>query len=138
MKDKDSKEAKHLLATIGSLTGSGGRATTAKEGFALRNLGVARVGDNGTNLGSPSAGNAATAIESASFCLVPGKFDEQVRVAATGAALKDYPYFIKTADGQTSYGRTDVDGILPRIEAQEAIDYTVYWGDAALAKQDGN
>jgi hypothetical protein len=48
MKDKDSKEAKHLLATIGSLTGSGGRATTAKEGFALRNLGVARVGDNGT------------------------------------------------------------------------------------------
>jgi uncharacterized Zn-binding protein involved in type VI secretion len=91
-----------------------------------------------SNLGSPSAGNAATAIESASFCLVPGKFDEQVRVAATGAALKDYPYFIKTADGQTSYGRTDVDGNLPRIEAQEAIDYTVYWGDAALAKQDGN
>jgi hypothetical protein len=138
MKDKDSKEAKHLLATIGSLTGSGGRATTAKEGFALRNLGVARVGDNGTNLGSPSAGNAATAIESAPSSLAAGTFDEQVRAAVLGAALKDYPYFIKTADGRTSCGRTDADGNLPRIETQEAIDYTVYWGDAALAKQDGN
>jgi uncharacterized Zn-binding protein involved in type VI secretion len=91
-----------------------------------------------SNLGSPSAGNAATAIESAPSSLAAGTFDEQVRAAVLGAALKDYPYFIKTADGQTSYGRTDADGNLPRIEAQEAIDYTVYWGDAALAKQDGN
>jgi uncharacterized Zn-binding protein involved in type VI secretion len=88
--------------------------------------------------GSPSASNAAAAIESTSSSLATSTFDEQVRVAAPGAARKDYPYFIKTADGQTSYGRTDADGNLPRIEAQEAIDYTVYWGDAALAKQDGN
>jgi uncharacterized Zn-binding protein involved in type VI secretion len=88
--------------------------------------------------GSPSASNAAAAIESTSSSLATSTFDEQVRVAAPGAARKDDPYFIKTADGQTSYGRTDADGNLPRIEAQEAIDYTVYWGDAALAKQDGN
>ncbi|MFM0167578.1 PAAR domain-containing protein [Paraburkholderia sediminicola] len=65
-------------------------------------------------------------------------FDEQVRSVVCGAVLAGYPYFIKTADGRTSYGRTDVEGNLPRIETQEAKDYTVYWGDDALAKQPGS
>lgn len=67
----------------------------------------------------------------------PEDFDEQVRSVARGSALADYPYFLETADGRTSYGRTDAGGNLPRIESQEAGDYTVYWGDEALAKQDG-
>lgn len=91
-----------------------------------------------SSLVSPSASNAAAAIESASSSLVTGTFDEQVRAAASGTALKDYPYFIEMADGQTSYGRTDANGNLPRIGTQEAVDYTVYWGDAALAKQQEN
>lgn len=45
MKSKDNKEVKHLLATIGSLTGRAGRVTAAKGRFALPDLGVARVGD---------------------------------------------------------------------------------------------
>lgn len=91
-----------------------------------------------SDVGSPSASNAAAAIESASSSLVTGTVDERVHASALGVALKDYPYFIKTADGRTSYGRTDADGNLPRIETQEANDYTVYWGDAALAKQQGH
>lgn len=87
--------------------------------------------------GSPSARNATAAIESTSSSLTTGTFDEQVRVVTRGVPLKDYPYFIETADGRTSYGRTDANGNLPRIGTQVANDYTVHWGDAALAKQQG-
>ncbi|MFL9862795.1 PAAR domain-containing protein [Paraburkholderia fungorum] len=87
--------------------------------------------------GSSSARNAAVAVESASSSLASGTFDEQVRIAARGIPLKGYPYFIEIADGRTSYGRTDANGNLPRIETQEANDYTIYWGDAAFAKQQG-
>ncbi|NML98080.1 hypothetical protein HHL24_08970 [Paraburkholderia sp. RP-4-7] len=48
MKDGDSKEAKYLFATIGSLTGRVGHVTTATEGFGFHGLGVAPVGDIGT------------------------------------------------------------------------------------------
>lgn len=64
-------------------------------------------------------------------------YDEQVRAAATGVTLRGYPYLIETADGQTLAGRVDAVGKLPRIETGISGNYTVHWGDDALAKQDG-
>ncbi len=63
-------------------------------------------------------------------------FDEQVRATERGAS-EGYPYFIETSDGQTFSGRLDESGHLPRVYTYSADDYTVYWGDEALAKQDG-
>jgi uncharacterized Zn-binding protein involved in type VI secretion len=65
-------------------------------------------------------------------------FDEQVQPVARGAAVQDYPYYILAGDGRIFSGRVDASGRLPRIDAQSAGDYTVYWGDDALAKQQGN
>jgi hypothetical protein len=63
-------------------------------------------------------------------------FDEQVRATERGAS-EGYPYFIETSDGQTFSGRLDESGHLPRVYTYSADEYTVYWGDEALAKQDG-
>ena len=65
-------------------------------------------------------------------------FDEQVRSVTGGWVLNGYPYFIETEDGRTFSGRTDSDGRLPRIATDASDQYTVYWGDGALAKQQGN
>jgi uncharacterized protein (DUF2345 family) len=63
-------------------------------------------------------------------------FDEQVRAAASGVALVEYPYFIEAVDGRTRAGRTDATGLLPRIGTDASDDYTVHWGDDALARQE--
>lgn len=63
-------------------------------------------------------------------------FDEQVRATESGAS-EGYPYFIETTDGQVFSGRLDEQGHLPRVHTYTADDYTVYWGDEALAKQGG-
>ena len=34
-------------------------------------------------------------------------------------------------------GRADAHGLLPRIDTDGEDEYTVYWGDEALAKMDG-
>ncbi len=73
--------------------------------------------------GSARASNAATEIESASSSLATGTFDEQIRAAAPGVTLKDYPYFIKTTDGRTSYGRTDADGKPTATRAYELAEW---------------
>lgn len=63
-------------------------------------------------------------------------YDEQVRAAGVSHG---YPYFIEMADGRTTSGRIDSGGALPRIISGESADnYTVYWGDDALVKADGN
>lgn len=65
-----------------------------------------------------------------------GAFSE--RVIATNEATEGLPYYIETADGRVHFGHLDASGKLPRIHTgDEANDYTVYWGDDALAKQHG-
>jgi len=61
-------------------------------------------------------------------------FDEQIRASATAAALDGYPYFIETREGQTYSGRINADGSLPRISTEAIGEYSVHWGDDALAR----
>lgn len=61
----------------------------------------------------------------------PG-YDEQPRLVAP--PIEGMPYFIVTAEGRTFSGRAGPGGLLPRIETQGEDDYTVLWGDEALAK----
>lgn len=67
--------------------------------------------------------------------VVIGTFDEQVRATGHGAS-EGYPYFIETADGRIFSGRLGSAGRLPRVNTDALNDYTVYWGDEALAKED--
>lgn len=69
--------------------------------------------------------------------VVMGAYDEQVPAVGHGAS-EDYPYFIETADGRTFSGRLENSGHLPRVYADMANDYHVYWGDDALARQEGS
>lgn len=67
-------------------------------------------------------------------------FDEQVlaKNQATGQHVPDHPFYIETGDGNVFSGYTDESGQLPRIDSdKEAGEYHVYWGDEALAKQQG-
>jgi hypothetical protein len=59
-------------------------------------------------------------------------YDEQPRLVAP--PIEGVPYFIETTDGRTFSGRTGPGGLLPRIETHGEDDYTVLWGDMALAK----
>lgn len=63
------------------------------------------------------------------------KFDEQPQLQDD--AIKGVPYLIETKDGRKLSGRANSNGTLPRIETYDADEYTVYWGDEALAKMDG-
>ncbi len=64
-------------------------------------------------------------------------FDEQVRAVGKGAT-DGYAYYIETADGRVYSGRLVDGGRLPRIETgANADEYSVYWGDEALARQNG-
>jgi hypothetical protein len=71
--------------------------------------------------GSTSAPSAADHI-----------YDEQPRLVAR--SIEGIPYFIETLDGRTFSGRAGPGGLLPRIGTQGECDYTVLWGDVALAK----
>jgi hypothetical protein len=64
------------------------------------------------------------------------QFDELLRAVGDGAT-EDYPYYVETSDGRTFTGRLGSDGALPRVTTAAADDYRVYWGDEALAKQEG-
>nr|WP_244101917.1 hypothetical protein [Burkholderia cepacia] len=47
-----------------------------------------------------------------------------------------YPYYIETADGRVHSGVLDASGELPRVHTGDGSgDYTVYWGDEAIAKK---
>jgi hypothetical protein len=63
-------------------------------------------------------------------------YDEQVRATGQGAT-DGYPYFIETTDGRTESGRLDRRALLSRISTIAVEEYTIYWGDEALAKQAG-
>lgn len=65
-------------------------------------------------------------------------YDEQVHPSAPGVTLEGYPYLIEAPSSQTRVGRLDASGKLPRVDTGKSSgDYTVYWGDEALAKQNG-
>ncbi|MGT2475568.1 PAAR domain-containing protein [Paraburkholderia terrae] len=87
---------------------------------------------------SVPASNAASAAQSgAASGTSVATYDEQVRAAAPRVELDGYPYFIETADGRTHAGRIDASGYLPRMYTDSSDDYMVYWGDQALAIQNG-
>ncbi|MBR8235028.1 PAAR domain-containing protein [Burkholderia sp. AU42008] len=69
--------------------------------------------------------------------LAAGAYDECVRAVGNGAS-PDYPYIIETSDGRIHSGRLDSTGCLPRIHTTDSDEYTVYWGDEALARSDGD
>ncbi len=65
-------------------------------------------------------------------------FDEQVQALGENGPLTNYPFLIEIADGRRFCGYTFVNGSLPRISTDDdSEEYTVYWGDEALAKRDG-
>lgn len=61
-------------------------------------------------------------------------FDEQVLLQGEAASTEGLPYFIVTKDGRTWSGRVESDGLLPRIATLGEKNYTVWWGDEALAQ----
>lgn len=52
-------------------------------------------------------------------------------------ALDSYPYFIETADGRTFSGRVAEGGDMPRVATNTEAVYHIYWGDEALAREQG-
>lgn len=69
-----------------------------------------------------------------------GAFDEQVEAKISSGITDDlqgYPYYIETADGRIHSGFLDASGELPRVHTGDgSADYTVYWGEEAIAKKD--
>jgi uncharacterized Zn-binding protein involved in type VI secretion len=59
-------------------------------------------------------------------------YDEQARLHVPRA--EGVPYYVETNDGRTFSGRVGADGLLPRIDTYGEDEYTVLWGDEALAK----
>jgi uncharacterized Zn-binding protein involved in type VI secretion len=67
------------------------------------------------------------------------QLDEQIHASASSARLDGYPYLIEMRDGRVFSGRVQSGGALPRmITGENADEYTVYWGDDALEKSNGN
>lgn len=59
-------------------------------------------------------------------------YDEQPRLMAP--PIEGVPYYIETMDGRTFSGRVGAGGLLPRIDTHGEDEYTVLWGDEALAR----
>lgn len=74
------------------------------------------------------AANAATAVATA----LRTTYDERPRLIAP--PIDGMPYFIETQDGRTFSGRVGSDGLLPRVDTHDEAEYSVYWGDEALAQ----
>jgi uncharacterized Zn-binding protein involved in type VI secretion len=89
----------------------------------------------------PAKAAASSALGSASAAKLSSRadnsagYDEQTHLAST--AIEGIPYLIETTDGRKITGRATDDGLLPRIETDSEAEYTVYWGDEALAKSEG-
>ncbi|WP_080970852.1 PAAR domain-containing protein [Burkholderia cepacia] len=70
-----------------------------------------------------------------------GAFHHQVAATVTRGAIarpEGYPYYIETTDGRVHSGVLDASGELPRIHTgDDSGEFTVYWGDEAIAKQHG-
>jgi uncharacterized Zn-binding protein involved in type VI secretion len=66
----------------------------------------------------------------------PYLYDEQPRLIAP--PIEGVPYYVETMDGRTFSGRVLDDGLLPRIDTHGEGEYSVYWGDEALARMEGS
>lgn len=64
-----------------------------------------------------------------------GRYDEQMRLLAE--SVEGMPYRIEIDDGRVLSGTVGIDGLLPRIATHGDAEYTVYWGDEALARAIG-
>jgi hypothetical protein len=62
---------------------------------------------------------------------MPRPFDERVQLSTS--LPEGLPYYIVMSDGRTLFGRVGNDGLLPRMGSDEEGEYSVYWGDEALA-----
>lgn len=96
---------------------------------AERNMTMSFTSEQAAALMGKGIANRATVAASASG------YAEQVRPVAARASLSGYPYYIETTLGDVYSGRIDSFGLLPRIPTDGADQYTVYWGDEALARQ---
>jgi uncharacterized protein (DUF2345 family) len=97
----------------------------AKHFYAQRHGGI-----NGGSHSSRTASGGVTSV-------LVGQYDEQVE-AKRGASFEGYPYFIQTEDGRVFLGLVDSGQRLPRVPTETSENYTVFWGDDALARQEGN
>jgi uncharacterized Zn-binding protein involved in type VI secretion len=59
-------------------------------------------------------------------------YDEQIYLRAL--PIEGLPYYLETMDGRRLSGRVGADGLLPRIDTYGEDEYTVLWGDEALAR----
>ncbi len=84
---------------------------------------------------APGALPARVAANEAVAHQATQKFDEQPQLQDD--AIAGIPYLVETKDGRKLSGRATVEGMLPRIETYDEEEYTVYWGDDALAKMEG-
>ena len=83
---------------------------------------------------SSTAADALAALHDLANAL---PFDEQVRAvdAETGEPLADLAYFIEAPDGKTYAGRTNADGLCPRVSTFSAAELSVWFGEDAERKQ---
>jgi uncharacterized Zn-binding protein involved in type VI secretion len=94
---------------------------------------VTTVDMGGGGAGKASATNASAAVAAGATqqqSTLKFFFDEQPQLGSVAAGL---PWVIKTRDGHILSGVAGEDGLLPRVDSLNAEDYSVYWGDEALA-----
>lgn len=63
------------------------------------------------------------------------RYDEQAQLSHQHT--QGIPYHIETMDGRSLSGRIGPDGRLPRVNTFGEDEYTVLWGDEALARMNG-
>lgn len=71
----------------------------------------------------------------ASSSAAPTIYDEQSQLVAS--PIEGVHYFIEAPDGRTLSGRAGPGGLLPRVQTEGEKEYTVLWGDEALARMMG-
>jgi uncharacterized Zn-binding protein involved in type VI secretion len=83
-------------------------------------------GGSSSNQGKPSSALLNLALASN----LKFEYDEQVRLTATPGMA----WLIETNEGGTLSGVVNEDGLLPRLDTYSEDEYTVYWGDEAVAR----
>lgn len=96
-------------------------------------------GASSSSSGSGSSGNSVSSTPSFASefgATAPNEqYDEQTQLISE--PIEGVPYFIEASDGRTFSGRVGAQQLLPRIDTESARDYTVFWGDEALARMNG-
>lgn len=126
------------IVGTGEGVSEGGRVAVIHGDRVLCPCGKNRViagGDAGCYM-TPTRGGGSEVENGVAATSQPGEqvYDEQVRAVVPGASLEGYPYVIEADDGQVFSGRVDSRGWLPRVVTEGTGDYTVHWGDEALAR----